>query len=196
VLTLHLILNKSNELSVNYFQLINKSLILCCLYLIVNLRIDAVSRLSTGGSVLSNHPSDWWPWGLLWLKGSFVAIGFWGRPTFWPLIDQAWSWHLIGSKTFPLDAKEEASLSKNRRDWAFSERDKIVQERESIRRQCDELRRERDRTVSEHVEVLRELDELKKSKSHTTQELKEVRFVLHHFCAQFTTPVCLSIVLL
>lgn len=74
------------------------------------------------------------------------------------------------------EMKDEAGISIKRRDWAFSERDKIVQERESIRKQCDELRRERDRAVSDYVEVLRELDELNKSKSNTCKELKEIRW--------------------
>jgi len=36
-------------------------------------------------------------------------------------------------------------VAKGRRDWAFSERDKVVLERESIRTLCDKLRRGRDR---------------------------------------------------
>ena len=44
-----------------------------------------------------------------------------------------------------LDATLEADVAKGRRDWAFSERDKVVLERESIRTLCDKLRRERDR---------------------------------------------------
>ena len=39
----------------------------------------------------------------------------------------------------------EADVAKGCRDWAFSERDKVVLERESIRTLCDKLRRERDR---------------------------------------------------
>ena len=42
----------------------------------------------------------------------------------------------------------EADVAKGRRDWAFSERDKVVLERESIRTLCDKLRRERDRYVT------------------------------------------------
>ena len=43
------------------------------------------------------------------------------------------------------EATMEADVAKGRRDWAFSERDKVVLERESIRTLCDKLRRERDR---------------------------------------------------
>eukprot|EP00091_Calanus_sinicus_P016316 TRINITY_DN35621_c0_g1_i1.p1 TRINITY_DN35621_c0_g1~~TRINITY_DN35621_c0_g1_i1.p1 ORF type:complete len:222 (-),score=46.74 TRINITY_DN35621_c0_g1_i1:29-694(-) len=39
------------------------------------------------------------------------------------------------------DASLEADVAKGRRDWAFSERDKVVLERESIRTLCDKLRR-------------------------------------------------------
>ena len=63
------------------------------------------------------------------------------------------------------EALQEAEVSKQRRDWAFGERDKIVLERESIRTLCDRLRRERDRAVSELAEALRERNE-------TSKELK------------------------
>jgi hypothetical protein len=56
---------------------------------------------------------------------------------------------------FFAEATQEAEVSKRRRDWAFSERDKIVLERESIRTLCDRLRKERDRAVSDLAEALR-----------------------------------------
>ena len=74
-----------------------------------------------------------------------------------------------------LDALQEAEVSKRRRDWAFSERDKIVLERESIRTLCDRLRRERDRAVSEQAEALRDLDDRKKQKNEIAKELKETK---------------------
>ena len=49
----------------------------------------------------------------------------------------------------------EADVAKGRRDWAFSERDKVVLERESIRTLCDKLRRERDRYVTFQFSVMR-----------------------------------------
>ena len=76
---------------------------------------------------------------------------------------------------FNLDALQEAEVSKRRRDWAFSERDKIVLERESIRTLCDRLRRERDRAVSEQAEALRDLDDRKKQKNEIAKELKETK---------------------
>ena len=66
-------------------------------------------------------------------------------------------------------------MSKRRRDWAFSERDKIVLERESIRTLCDKLRRERDRAVSEQAEALRDLDDRKKQRNEMAKELKETK---------------------
>ena len=75
----------------------------------------------------------------------------------------------------PSDAVSEAELSKQRRDWAFSERDKIVLERESIRTLCDRLRQDRDRAVSEQAQALRDLDDLKKQKNEATKELKELK---------------------
>lgn len=73
------------------------------------------------------------------------------------------------------EAQQEAEVSKRRRDWAFSERDKIVQERESIRAHCDKLRRERDRKVSELAEALRDSDDMKKQRNETSKELKELK---------------------
>uniref|UniRef100_A0A1B6CJU0 PDZ domain-containing protein n=1 Tax=Clastoptera arizonana TaxID=38151 RepID=A0A1B6CJU0_9HEMI len=73
------------------------------------------------------------------------------------------------------EALQEAEVSKRRRDWAFSERDKIVLERESIRTLCDRLRKERDRAVSDLAEALRDSDDIKKQKNETTKELKVLK---------------------
>uniref|UniRef100_A0A8D8WDJ1 Disks large homolog 5 n=1 Tax=Cacopsylla melanoneura TaxID=428564 RepID=A0A8D8WDJ1_9HEMI len=70
---------------------------------------------------------------------------------------------------------QEAEVSKRRRDWAFSERDKIVLERESIRTLCDKLRKERDRAVSDLAEALRDSDNIKKLKNETSKELKVLK---------------------
>lgn len=74
-----------------------------------------------------------------------------------------------------LESIQEAEVSKRRRDWAFSERDKIVLERESIRTLCDRLRKERDRAVSDLAEALRDSDDIKKQKNETTKELKVLK---------------------
>nr|KAG5709483.1 hypothetical protein BaRGS_023165 [Batillaria attramentaria] len=73
------------------------------------------------------------------------------------------------------DAEQEAMVATKRRDWAFSEIDKTVQERESIRTLCDNLRRDRDRAVSELAKALRNSDECEKQKNDAVKELKELR---------------------
>ncbi|XP_059475211.1 disks large homolog 5 [Neocloeon triangulifer] len=73
------------------------------------------------------------------------------------------------------EAIQEAEVSKRRRDWAFSERDKIVLERESIRTLCDRLRKERDRAVSDLAEALRDSDDIKKQRNEASKELKELK---------------------
>lgn len=73
------------------------------------------------------------------------------------------------------DAEQEAMVATKRRDWAFSEIDKTVQERESIRTLCDSLRRERDRAVSELAKALLKSDECEKQKNDAVKELTELR---------------------
>ncbi|CAH0725462.1 unnamed protein product, partial [Brenthis ino] len=53
------------------------------------------------------------------------------------------------------DAHREAEVSKRRRDWAFAERDKLLQERESVKALCNRLRKERDQMVGELAEARR-----------------------------------------
>ncbi|KAL0871516.1 hypothetical protein ABMA27_005232 [Loxostege sticticalis] len=53
------------------------------------------------------------------------------------------------------DAQQEAEVSKRRRDWAFSERDKLLQERESVKALCNRLRKERDQMVGELADARR-----------------------------------------
>ncbi|XP_017769494.1 PREDICTED: disks large homolog 5 [Nicrophorus vespilloides] len=76
------------------------------------------------------------------------------------------------------EAIQEAEVSKGRRDWAFSERDKIVLERESIRTLCDNMRKERDRAVSELAESLRESDAIKKQRNELIKEVKMLKETL------------------
>ncbi|KAF5296629.1 hypothetical protein FQA39_LY12457 [Lamprigera yunnana] len=76
------------------------------------------------------------------------------------------------------EAIQEAEVSKGRRDWAFSERDKIVLERESIRTLCDNMRKERDRAVSELAEALRESDAIKKQRNELVKEVKILKETL------------------
>lgn len=53
----------------------------------------------------------------------------------------------------------EVSIAKGRRDWAIHEREKIVQERDSVRNLCDELRKERDTATSKLLAAIRDKDE-------------------------------------
>ncbi|KAF9804574.1 hypothetical protein SFRURICE_014482 [Spodoptera frugiperda] len=48
-----------------------------------------------------------------------------------------------------VDGVDKERVSKRRRDWAFSERDKLLQERESVKALCNRLRKERDQMVGE-----------------------------------------------
>ncbi|XP_021957965.1 disks large homolog 5 isoform X3 [Folsomia candida] len=73
------------------------------------------------------------------------------------------------------EASKEADVAKMRRDWAFSERHKIVQERESLRILCDRLRKERDRAVSDLAEALSESEDIRKQKNLASKQLKELR---------------------
>ena len=66
---------------------------------------------------------------------------------------------------------EEIEKAKKRRDLAFSERDKMLRERESIRALCDELRHQRDKSISDLAEALRECDELKKQKTFAFRQI-------------------------
>ncbi|KAL4154064.1 hypothetical protein QTP88_001897 [Uroleucon formosanum] len=66
---------------------------------------------------------------------------------------------------------EEAEISKRRRDWAFSERDKIVLERESIRTLCDSLRKQRDDALSKLALAIRDCDDIMKQKNDISKEL-------------------------
>lgn len=56
-------------------------------------------------------------------------------------------------------AVQDSEIAKGRRDWAISEREKIVQERDSVRNLCDELRKERDTATSKLLAAIRDKDE-------------------------------------
>ncbi|CAI6359819.1 unnamed protein product [Macrosiphum euphorbiae] len=70
---------------------------------------------------------------------------------------------------------DEAEVSKRRRDWAFSERDKTVLERESIRTLCDSLRKQRDDAVSKLARAIRDCDDIMKQKNDTAKELNVIK---------------------
>jgi len=74
------------------------------------------------------------------------------------------------------ESLEEAEVSKRRRDWAFSERDKIVLERESIRTLCDSLRKQRDDAVSKVARVIREFNDMMEQKSATAENHDDFKY--------------------
>jgi hypothetical protein len=65
----------------------------------------------------------------------------------------------------------EVAISKSRRDWAISEREKIVQERDSVRNLCDELRKERDTATSKLLAAIRDKDEAFKKIEQLNEKL-------------------------
>ena len=74
----------------------------------------------------------------------------------------------------PPESLKEAEVSRRRRDWAFSERDKSVRERESVRAHSEKLRRERDRAVSDLAVALRDADDSKKQRDRLMQRARYV----------------------
>ena len=56
----------------------------------------------------------------------------------------------------------EADVAKGRRDWAFSERDKIMLESEGVQLLCDKLRKERDKAMSDLADKIKELNDTRK----------------------------------
>ena len=67
--------------------------------------------------------------------------------------------------------------ARKQRDWVFSERDKIVRERDSIRMLCDKLRRERDNVFSQFMSAVKDSDDMKQSKLEAQRQLNELQSV-------------------
>ena len=76
-----------------------------------------------------------------------------------------------------VEAIQEGEVSKRRRDWAFTERDKIVLQRETLKTMYEQLRKERDRDKINLAEALRDTDELKRQLSGAVKELQVVKQV-------------------
>ena len=75
------------------------------------------------------------------------------------------------------DVQQDCEDAKTTRDWVFTEREKIVRERESVKTLCDKMRHERDDAVSSYMEAVKDADELKKQKSDAQREMKELKLV-------------------
>ena len=73
------------------------------------------------------------------------------------------------------EAQNEAEVSKRRRDWAVSEKKKMILERESIRYLCDSLRKERNTRDRELSKALTDNDELKRQVKELTRQLNELK---------------------
>lgn len=69
----------------------------------------------------------------------------------------------------------ETEVSKCRRDWAITEREKIVHERDSVKGLCDGLRKERDTAISNLLAAIRDSDKIKKQKDEACREVERIR---------------------
>ena len=58
-------------------------------------------------------------------------------------------------------ASMEADVAKGRRDWAFTERDKVMLESEGVQALCDKLRKERDKAVNDLIDKIKEMNDIK-----------------------------------
>ncbi|XP_033106824.1 disks large homolog 5-like isoform X2 [Anneissia japonica] len=73
------------------------------------------------------------------------------------------------------DLQKDVTNKSKQRDFAFSEWEKTVKERDSIKAMCDKLRKERDLAVADYAEALRASDVMKRQLSSATKELKETK---------------------
>ena len=71
------------------------------------------------------------------------------------------------------ESRNEAELSKRRRDWAIAEKKKIATERESMKQLCDYLRQERNQRDRELSKALAENEELKRQLHEAIQALND-----------------------
>lgn len=72
------------------------------------------------------------------------------------------------------DTLTELEVCQGRRNYAFTQHDKLVSESGSIRALSDQLRRERDEAVSQLADSLRDFDELKRRHNKLSKELIEL----------------------
>lgn len=74
-----------------------------------------------------------------------------------------------------MKATVDTELAKSRRDWAITEREKIVQERDSVKILCDELRKERDTAISDLLAAIRDSENIKKQKDEACKEIEQLK---------------------
>ncbi|XP_030383598.1 disks large homolog 5 [Scaptodrosophila lebanonensis] len=68
-------------------------------------------------------------------------------------------------------AVQDAEEAKRVRDWAISQREKIVQERDSVKTLCDNLRKERDKAISDLLLAIRDSEKIKKQKDEAQKKI-------------------------
>ena len=103
--------------------------------------------------------------------GHFKKVKFQNFNSF--LILQKKDQHDQQSKKISALIKEVEALKK-KRDWLFTERDKVLKERESIRGLCDDLRHQRDKSISELAEALRQVDEIQKQNASAYNQIMKL----------------------
>lgn len=73
--------------------------------------------------------------------------------------------------------REEANEARSKRDWALTERQRIVSEREAMRALCDMLRRERDEAITKLASAIKDSDDLVRQRERAETELQSLRLV-------------------
>ncbi|XP_002069223.3 disks large homolog 5 [Drosophila willistoni] len=68
-------------------------------------------------------------------------------------------------------AVQDADEAKRVRDWAISQREKIVQERDSVKTLCDKMRHERDKAISDSLMAIRDSEKIKKLKDEAQKKI-------------------------
>lgn len=72
-------------------------------------------------------------------------------------------------------ATEDTELAKRNRDWAITEREKIVLERDSVKTLCDELRKERDTAISDLLAAIRDSESIKRQNDEALKEIDQLK---------------------
>ncbi|XP_030555089.1 disks large homolog 5 [Drosophila novamexicana] len=72
-------------------------------------------------------------------------------------------------------AMQDTEEAKRVRDWAISQREKIVQERDSVKTLCDNLRKERDKAISDLLMAIRDSEKIKKQKDEAQKKIDALK---------------------
>lgn len=85
-------------------------------------------------------------------------------------------------------ALQDAEEAKRVRDWAISQREKIVQERDSVKTLCDNLRKERDKAISDLLMAIRDSEKIKKQKDEAQKKIDALKEQLEQSQTTIATP--------